>query len=142
MSQQQRQPPQQKAPRTTGQSHPRHDPNAARIQALDRHYLAIYQQVARLRAAEKTLSARWQLWHQQRLALDSEKPQVFVQGVISAFGGPNLLPNAQNWHYRNQNLQRAAHRLHEKEIEIKAQLEVCEQELYLIDLEIELLRSY
>lgn len=142
MSQPPRQPRQQKSQRPTGPSHSRSNANAARIQALDRRYLAIYNQVARLRAAEKALSAKWQLWHQHRMALDHEKPQVFAQGIISAFGGPNLLPNAQNWHYRNQNLQRAAYRLQEKAIEIKAQLEVYEQEMYLIDLEIELLSSY
>ena len=142
MSQPHRQPQQQKFQRPTGQSHLRSNPNAARIQALDRRYLAIYNQVARLCAAEKALSAKWQLWHQQRMALDHEKSQVFVQGIISTFGGPNLLPNAQNWHYRNQNLQRAAYRLQEKAIEIKAQLEGYEQEMYLIDLEIELLNSY
>ena len=106
---------------------------SSRMQALDQRYFVIFVEMAQLRAAERALSAQWHLWNQQRMALDQEKPQIFVQGLITAFGGPCLLPSAHNWHVRNQNLQRASYRLQFKGVEIQAQLAAYEHELYLID---------
>ena len=128
--------------RNQHQQAPQHHSTHVRVQALDQRCYAIYVEMARLRASEMALTKKWQVWQQQRIALDHEKGQVFAQGILSAFGGPKLLPDAQNWHYRNQNLQRAENRLKLEGIAIQSALEAYEAELYLINLEIDMLISY
>lgn len=116
--------------------------HAWRIQDLDRRRFAISVEMTKLRAEERSLHAKWQMWYGERQKHDHEKGRAFVQSMASLFGAPALFPSAQAWQVKDLNLQRAYQRLFIRGSEIFHQLIAYEHELYLIDLEIDLLSHF
>lgn len=113
-----------------------------RTQELDRRRFAISVEMTKLRMQERTLNARWQMWYLARQQHDAERSRAFAQSVACLFGAPALFPSAQAWQVHDQNLRRVYQKLFLRGNEVFHQLIAYEHELYLIDLEIDLLSQY
>ncbi len=98
--------------------------------------LRLQREMERTNAKLAALAARWDLWKQRRMALDSRRPLALAQAAASLLGVRSLPPIARQWEYESLRLNQERQWLENQGIAIHFTLDAFSREMSLIEIEI------